>query len=745
MSTDTNTDTATHFRTCPLCEATCGLEITTKDGAITRIRGDRDDVFSKGFICPKGSTLKQLHADPDRVRTPLIKRDGKFVEATWPEAFAAVAEGLGHVWADGDRNAVAIYLGNPSAHTLAGTLFGSQLVKALQTKNVYSASTVDQMPKHASSGFLFGNPGALPIPDLDRTDYLLMLGANPFESNGSLCTAPDFPGRMAAIRQRGGKVVVVDPRRTKSVAAADEHVAIRPGTDALWLAALITEIHDAGLVDLAALGPITNGFNRTFDLLAPFTPESVAAHTRISADTTRRIAREFASSRTAVAYGRIGTHTTEYGTLASWLADVLNIVTGNLDRPGGAMFPTPAHGRPAKRQAPGVRPTGRGFSTGRWTSRVGDRPEVRGEFPAAVLADEITTTGPGQVRALITNSGNPVRSCPDSEQMDAAFASLEFMVSVDIYVNETTRHADVILPSPSPLAKPHFDLAFYGLSVRNVANYSAPMHPADDPSEPGLDEHEIVAKLILIAMGMGADADASLVTDTMIASLATQAGLDPDEAAASRSHLPPVEAIIDLLVQTGPYEGLGIEQLRQSPHGIDLGPLKPRIDEILRTTSGNIELCPDAIAADVPRLVALLDGAPDDGLLLVGRRHLRSNNSWMHNLEVLVKGRSRCTLQVHPTDAHALGLHEGVDARLASDVGEVVATVEITDEVAPGTVSLPHGWGHDAPGTRNAIAATTAGVNSNILTSGAITDPLSGNARLNAIPVTITALDVVGV
>lgn len=731
----------THFRTCPLCEATCGLEITTDDdGAVTRIRGDRDDVFSKGFICPKGSTLKQLHADPDRLRTPLIKRDGRFVAVGWDEAFRAVADGLGRVWSDGDRDAVALYLGNPSAHTLAGTMFGAQLVKAFQTKNLYSASTVDQMPKHVSSGLMFGNAGALPVPDLDRTDYLLMLGANPFESNGSLCTAPDFPGRMAAIRERGGRIVVVDPRRTKSADAADEHLAIRPGSDALWLAALVTEVDRAGLVDLGRLGPDVDGVDRALAALTPFTAESVAAHTRIDAATTRRIAMEFASAPSAVAYGRIGTHTTEFGTLASWLADVLSTVTGNLDRPGGAMFPRPAHGRPAKPRVAGEpRTPGRGFTTGRWSSRVHGYPEARGELPAATLPDEILTPGPGKVRALVTNSGNPVRSCPDSDRWDEALADLDFMVSVDIYLNETTRHADVILPSPSPFAKPHLDLAFGGLSVRNVVNYSPPLHAVDDPTEPGMEEHDIVAKLILIASGMGPDADASIVTSMMLAGLAQQAGLDPDAAAAERAGMTPVEAILDLMLATGPYDGLGIERLRNEPHGIDLGPLEPRLDEVLRTTSGLVELAPEPLLGDVARLAAQLDAPPDDGLLLVGRRHLRSNNSWMHNLEVLVKGRARCTLQIHPDDAAVAGVVDGGDIEIASSAGALIAVAEVTDEVAAGTVSLPHGWGHGAEGTRGQVAARTAGVNSNVLTGGDVLDPLSGNARLNAIPVTVSA------
>ena len=709
-----------------------------KDGEITRIRGDREDVFSKGFICPKGSTLKQLHADPDRVRTPLIKRNGEFVPATWDEAFEAVAEGFGKIWEAGDRNAIAVYLGNPTAHSMAGAMFAPPLIKAIKTNNLFSASTVDQMPKHVSSGFLFGGPNAIPVPDLDRTDYLLMLGANPLESNGSICTAPDFPGRLEAIRSRGGKVLTVDPRRTKTADASDEYLPIRPGTDALWLAALVTEINTAGLVDPGRLRPILDGLDETLQILAPFTADSVAAHTRISPEDTRRIARELGEAPTAAVYGRIGTHTTEYGTLASWLVEVLNIVTGNLDSAGGAMFPEPAFGAPTTGRTPG----GRGFQTGRWTSRVSEHPEVRGEFPVAALAEEIDTPGPGQVRGLLTSGGNPVRSCPNSERLDAAFAQLEFMVSIDIYINETTRHADVILPSPSALAKPHFDFAFYGLSVRNIANYSPPLHDADDATEPGMDEHEIFARLTLIASGLGAQADPEMMYSMMLQTVAERGGLNAEEeqTAATAAKYTGVEAILDLMLRTGPYEGLDLAALLAAPHGIDLGPLKSRLPEMLRTASGHIEMAHPSITADVPRLVLLLDSVPDDRLLLVGRRHLRSNNSWMHNISVLVKGKQRCTLQLNPVDASELGILDGQDASLQSETGKVVALVEITDEVAIGTVSLPHGWGHDAPGTVGSVAAGTPGVNSNLLTGDQFIDPLSGNARLNAIPVTVAAI-----
>ena len=728
----------THFRTCPLCEATCGLEITTKAGAITRIRGDREDVFSKGFICPKGSTLKQLHADPDRVRTPLIKRNGQFEPATWEEAFAEIESRLGHIWDGGTRNNVGLYLGNPSAHTVAGTMFGKPLIQALKTQNLFSASTVDQMPKHVSSGLMFGNPGAMPVPDLDRTDYLLMLGANPSESNGSLCTAPDFPARLEAIAARG-TLVVVDPRRTKSALLATEHITIRPGTDALWLAALLNVIltEELGRFSPENPDPVTGvRFSQVEQLaerVAPFTPEAVAAHCRVDPGVTRRIAHELAAAPTAAVYGRIGVHTTEFGTMASWLTDVLNIVTGNLDSPGGAMFPSPAFARDARGRSGG----GRGFVTGRWSSAVSGHPEVRGELPVAALAEEIEQTGPDRIRALITNSGNPVRSCPDSTRLDAALGSLEFMVSIDIYINETTRHADVLLPSPSPLAKPHFDFAFYGLSVRNVVNYSAPLHPATDPTEPGMDEHEILARLALIASGMGATAEPSLLYSLMFDEVCRSAGLEPESVLAELSHLGPVERIIDVMLRSGPYDGLSMQRLLDSPHGIDLGPLEPRCNEILRTASGAVEVAPAVMLADLGRLEDLLNSPPSTDLLLVGRRHLRSNNSWMHNLSVLTKGANRCTLQVHPADAARLGIVDAPTAEIATAAGRCIAELEVTDEVAQGTVSLPHGWGHEHPEVWGEIARATVGVNSNQLTDDAHIDPISGNARLNAIPCTV--------
>jgi len=747
--TDTETDLEVHHRTCPLCEATCGLEITTRGDQVVRIRGDRDNPFSQGFICPKGSSLKQLHEDPDRLRAPLIRRGddpatATWDEVSWPEAFAEVERGLTGVLDAHGRDAVALYFGNPSAHTLAGVLYNRTIVKALGSRNLYSASTVDQMPKHVSSGLMFGNPLFIPVPDLDRTDYLLMLGANPWESNGSLCTAPDFPGRVKAIQARGGKVVVVDPRRSRTAEEADEHVAIRPGADAHLLVAMANVVVTDGLVDLGPVADHVAGLDDVCAAVAPFTPDAVAPLCGIEADVIRRLAREVAAAPSAAVYGRIGTHTVEFGTLASWAVDLLNALTGNLDRPGGAMFPLAAHDRAGRKGS------GRGFVIGRHHSRVKGFPEVKGEFPVAALAGEIETEGEGQVRALITVAGNPVVSTPNAGRLDAALSQLEFMVSVDIYLNETTRRANVVLPPPSALQRSEYALAFYSLAVHNFADWSPPLFEPTSPME-----HEIMAKLALIASGQGAVADTAVIDEMMIAGVLQGAMKGDDSPIADRSldelvgllsgHSA-IDNLVDAMIRTGPYgdwfgavpDGLSLTVLEANPHGFDLGPLQPRIPEALRTPSGKVELAPEPILGDLARLEASLARHVNGDLVLVGRRHLRSNNSWMHNVNVLVKGKERCTLQVHPDDAANLGLTDGANAEVASRVGKLVAPVEITDAIRPGVVSLPHGWGHDLPGAQLDVARAHAGVNSNILTDEDQIDPLSGNAVLNGIPVTVS-------
>ncbi|WP_217566450.1 molybdopterin oxidoreductase family protein [Streptomyces sp. GbtcB7] len=741
-------DSRTALRVCPLCEATCGLTLTIEGTRVTGARGDRDDVFSKGFICPKGASFGAADGDPDRLRTPLVRTDGELREATWQEAFDAIAAGLGPIVEQYGPHALGIVLGNPNVHTMAGALYPPVLLTALRTHNVFTASTLDQMPKHVSSGLLYGDANAIPVPDLDHTDHLLLIGANPLESNGSLCTAPDFPGKLKALRARGGTLTVIDPRTTRTAKLADRHVTVRPGTDALLLAAMTYVLFEEKLVDLRDLAPHVQDVEELATAIRDFTPEAASEACDVDADTIRALARELAAAPTAAVYGRIGSCTVPHGTLASWLVDVLNILTGNLDRPGGALFPQAATDKTPRPAGPG-----RGFALGRWHSRVSRHPEAKGELPLAALAEEIDTATPegSPVRALIAIAANPVLSAPDGNRLDKALDSLDFMVSVDPYLNETARHADVVLPPPPPSQSAHHDFAFNTLAVRNQVRYNRPAVPL----EPGrMAETEILARLVLAATGMhGADpsaVDAMVIDSTLGKAVQDPHGpvheRDPKELATRLTGENGPERRLDMMLRLGPYgegfgarpDGLSLEKLLAHPHGIDLGPLRPRLPRPLKTRSGKIELLPAPIVDDLPRLRAALRERPA-AIVLVGRRHLRSNNSWMHNVPALTGGTNRCTLHIHPEDAARLGLADGAAVRVKGAGGEVVAPAEVTDTVRRGVVSLPHGWGHDRPGTRMSHAALDPGVNVNQLLDGSLLDPLSGTAVLNGVPVELAA------
>ncbi|OQR59227.1 molybdopterin-binding oxidoreductase [Streptomyces maremycinicus] len=734
----------TALRICPLCEATCGLTLTIEGTKVTGARGDRDDVFSKGFICPKGASFGAVDGDPDRLRTPLVRRDGELREATWEEAFDAVAAGIRPVVERYGPHSVGVVLGNPNVHTMAGALYPAVLIAGLGTRSLFTASTVDQMPKHVSSGLLYGDANAIPVPDLDHTDHLLLIGANPLESNGSLCTAADFPGKLKALKARGGTLTVIDPRRTRTAKLADRHIAIRPGTDALLLAAMAQVLFEELLVDPGETAPHLEGLEELAEAVREFTPEAVSAACDVDAPLIRTLARELAAAPAAAVYGRIGSCTVPYGTLASWLVDVLNILTGNLDRPGGALFPQAATDRTPRPAGPG-----HGFRLARWHSRVSRHPEAKGELPLSALAEEIDTATEGgePIRALVAVAANPVLSAPDGDRLDKALDSLDFMVSVDPYLNETSRHADVVLPPPPPSQSPHHDFAFNTLAVRNQVRYSRPAVPL----EPGrMAETEILARLTLAATGMHG-ADPSAVDDLVIGQTLGKAvrephspvhGRDPRELAAQLTGETGPERRLDMMLRLGPYgdgfgtrpDGLGLARLLAHPHGIDLGPLRPRLPQPLKTRSGRIELLPRPIVDDLPRLREGLLRQPD-ALVLVGRRHLRSNNSWMHNVPALTGGTNRCTLHIHPEDAERLGVADGAPVRVKGAGGEVTAPAEVTDGVRRGVVSLPHGWGHDRPGTRLSHAAADPGVNVNQLLDGSLLDPLSGNAVLNGVPV----------
>lgn len=746
-----------HLRTCPLCEAMCGLRITVEAGKVRDIRADPDDVWSQGYICPKGSTLGHLYEDPDRLRRPLVKdANGIHQEVSWEEAFAEIERRLRPVLESDGAAAVGSYIGNPTAHNISlgyyvGAFIG--MSQAAGLTQLYSAGTVDQWPNNVVSALLYGSMWTITVPDVERSDYLLMLGANPSASQGSLLAIRDVMGRLAALRKRGGKLVVVDPRRTRTAEAADQWVGIHPGTDALFLFAILQTLAEEKLIRTPAeLADKVVGLEAVLRMAAEFTPERVAKRCGIDAATIRGIARDLAASKRGAVYGRIGTCTQEFGTLAQWLIEVLNIAIGTLDRAGGKMFPKPVTWSLINVKPPDQ--PAEGWQFGRWNSRVRGAPEILGQFPVSCMAEEIVTPGPGQIRALITLAGNPVISAPDSAALDAALPSLDCMISVDNALNETTRHAHVILPGLAALEQGHHDDLLWQFAVRSVAHWSDPIFP---PEEGRPAEWQILLRLAGTMLGMPASEDHTEELDEaflagVLATL-TEAPYSPlhnrnaEEIAAALSGRGP-ERLLDLGIRMGPFgedfgnqpDGLTLARVKEHPHGLDLGELQEnRLDEVLRTESGKIELIHEHLTADLARLRDSID-RPHPDLVLTSRRHLRSNNSWMHNVHSLLKGPERCTLLMHPQDAERFGILHGGKARVRSESGELIVQAEISDEMMPGVVSLPHGWGHDLPGTRMAIAATRPGVNSNRLNPGTLIDVASGNAVVNGVPVVVEAV-----
>ena len=695
--------------TCPLCEAACGILVDLDGERIRSIRGDADDSFSRGYICPKAAAIPDIHNDPDRVRTPLIREGTRWHEASWDDALDRAAEGLAHVRRQHGRDSVAIYYGNPVAHSLGLITHALTFARALRTRNVYSASSADQIPQMLVSLRMFGHQALIPVPDLDRTNFLLVFGANPIVSNGSLMTAPDMKRRLRAIRDRGGRVVVVDPRRTETAEAADEHVPIRPGTDALLLAAMLHVVFAERTVDTGRLESRIKNLDALASLVRELSPELVAPRTGVSAETTRRLAAEFARTERAACYGRVGLCTQRHGTLASWLVQALNLVTRHVDEVGGMMFTTPAFDVVSILSRMGLRGT-----SDRWRSRVRHLPEFGGELPVATLADEIETPGAGRIRGLITIAGNPVLSAPNGGRLDRALASLEHVVAVDLYLNETTRHAHVLLPPAPPLSRGHYDLALYAFAVRNVAKYSEPVVERQSSER---HDWEIVA-----------DLSARMFAPRVLRWLATR---------ALRAVHP--ERLLDAGLRFGPHR-LTLAQLRRSPHGVDLGPLEPgRMVRSIGTADGKIDIAPADFTREArDRLLVDVKAETNGDLLLIGRRQLRSNNSWMHNSHRLVKGKPRCTLLIHPHDATGRGLADGDVVRLESKAAAVTVAIEVTDTMLPGVVSLPHGWGHTRAGTQLTVAHHHPGTSMNDVTSEFDIDTLSGTAAFNGVAVSVT-------
>lgn len=687
----------TVYRACNLCEAICGLEIKVAGDRILSIRGDEADPFSRGHICPKAVALKDIHEDPDRLRRPIKRTGDTWQEIGWDEAIALAADKLAAISLAHGNNAVGFYAGNPSVHNVGTLLSVPMLSRVLKTKSAFSATSVDQLPQQLVSYLMFGHQFLIPIPDIDHTQHLLILGANPIASNGSMMTVPDVARRLKAIGQRGGKVVVIDPRRTETAEIADEHHFIVPGSDAALLMALINTIRCEGLTRIRHADQL-EGLEAALEVIAHVDAATAARVTGISAIDITRMAREFAAAPSAVCYGRIGTTLQAYGALCQWLVQLLNIITGNLDQVGGALPTQPL----APITGPGTRPGH--FAA--WRSRVSGLPEFSGELPSAALAEEILTPGEGQIRGLVTVCGNPVLSTPNGRQLDTALAGLEFMVCIDIYLNETTRHADLILPPASSLSHDHYDYVFNAFAVRNVTRFNSAIWPRA--------EHERYDWEIFTALA---------------AALAPKLNREFTPVAA------PAILIGGMLKLAG--APLRMNDLLVAPHGIDLGPLQPSLFSRLETRDKRVDCAPQAIVDDILRFDRDLLGKAPANLTLIGRRHVRSNNSWMHNSHRLVKGKPRHQLQMHPADLAARNLVDGQLVEVRSRVGSITVAVQSTPDMMPGVACLPHGWGHNRSGTRLNLAQQHAGASYNDLSDERLIDAVSGNAALNGMPIEV--------
>ncbi len=670
-----------------MCEAICGLEIELEGNVVKSIRGDLKDPFSKGHICPKATALADMNTDPNRLRTPVRRTDTGWESISWEAAFTEVAAKLTAIKARDGANAIASFIGNPAVHNSGTLLSMPSLLRAIGSKNRFSATSVDQLPQQVMSGLMLGNPNLLPVPDITRTKYWLILGANPFASNGSLMTAPGVKDHFKNILARGGKIVVIDPRKTETAKAASEHFFIKPGTDAFLLLAMIHTLFAENLVRMGKLEGFTDGIKEIREAVKPFSPERIAARVGISSENIKRLTREFSSSDSAVAYGRIGLSIQKFGAVCQWLVYTLNILTGNFDRAGGMMFPAPAFET--------VRSKG-DWIFGRTQTRVRGLPETNGEFPVAALAEEILTDGQDQVRAFVITCGNPILSTPNGKNLETALESLEFMVAIDPYITETTRHAHIILPPAMGLETEHYDVTFLSLAVQNYVKYSQITIPK---AESAMYDWEIIGEL---SQRMGGEAPKN-----------------------------PAE-IINAGLGRGRYE-LSLKQLLEQPHGIDLGELTEQCPERIQNPEKRIRLAPGLVLTDLERLENELEQT-QSGFVLIGRRELRSNNSWMHHVSRLNRDQPRCTALLHPDDAAQLGANNGSSLQISSRVGSIEIPLEISADMARGVVSIPHGYGHEK---RNDVATHAKGISINDLTDNHELD-ISGNAALNGTRVQIS-------
>ncbi|GFD69099.1 oxidoreductase [Alteromonas sp. KUL106] len=724
--TVSNAEQQLHYSTCTLCEAMCGIEVATKGQQILSIKGDKDNPFSQGHICPKASALKDLYDDPDRLKRPVKRVDDTWEEITWDEAFDLIANNLHHIQQAHGNNAVGVYLGNPNAHNMGSILFGPYFYRALKSHNRYSATSVDQLPHHIVSRRLFGHISQIPIPDIDNTQHFMIIGGNPLASNGSIMTVPNVKKRLKAIQKRGGKVVVIDPKRSETADISCEHHFIRPGSDVLLLLAMLHVLFEKQLHRVDAILPYAEDIKEVENYVRDYSPQKVSEFIGISASQVTQLVLDFCHAESAVCYGRMGASVQAFGTLTQYLIMLFNMLTGNLDKRGGMMFTQPA--------ADVLPVSGKG-SMGGFTSRVRGLPAFAGEYPVACLAEEILTPGEGQIKAMVIGAGNPVVTTPNAEQLDKAFAQLDFMVAVDFYITETSRHADVILPPVTALERDHYDIVFHNFAVRNFAKYSEAVVDIDKDQLTDWQIYLSLAERLDALNGKSTAHYAALwekqpkgvVDDLLKAGLY---GRNANKYKDADTHSNETSTVI-------PAEGLSIETLKAHPHGIDLGPLQPSLPHALFHEDKKVHLDFDYFMADLNRVNTHFFERENQSqsMVLIGRRHIKTNNSWLHNSPRMVKGNNRCTLQLHPDDGAKYGIGDGDEVNVKSRVGQLTIEAEITDAMMPGVVSIPHGWGHNKKGIKLSVASQHPGVNTNILTDDLQVDELSGNAVLNGVPV----------
>ncbi|NVK38048.1 MAG: molybdopterin-dependent oxidoreductase [Gammaproteobacteria bacterium] len=700
--------TTTHYRTCNLCEAMCGLKVEHQGTKILSIKGDENDPFSQGHICPKAVALQDLYEDPDRLKMPMERTENGWQEISWKEAFDKAAAGIAKIQKQHGKNALGVYLGNPNVHNLGGMLTIRHILTALKTRTRFSATSVDQLPHHIVAYHLFGHQLRIPVPDINRTDHMVIMGANPLASNGSIMTVANVRQKIKDIKKRGGKVVVIDPRKTETADLASEHHFIRPASDVVLLLAMVNHLFSHNLIKPSRALDLAKGYEAIGEQVKPFSLEYAEQHTGIAAKDIAKMVEEFCAADKAVLYGRMGVSVQEFGLLSQYLIMLFNLLTGSLDEEGGMMFPTPA--------ADIVANSGPGYFNKR-QSRVRGLPDFNGEFPVACLSEEILTQGEGQIKAMFTVAGNPVLSTPNGQQLDVALESLDFMVCVDYYLNETTRHANIILPPVSPIERDHYDISFHNLAVHNTAKFSQAMFKTPKNARHDWQIYLELAKRLQPKL--------PFMQKIM---RGVTAVFGPN-------------FLLDAMLKRGPHKNLSLKALKQQPHGVDLGPLQSGLPRVLKHKDKTIHLNQEFYFADLARLKDKFDHASTsqdaNDALLIGRRHVRSNNSWMHNSQRLVKGKSRCTLLIHPDHAQQLNIVDGQSVQVTSRVGQVVIAAEVSDEIMPGVVSIPHGWGHNRKGTNQSIADANAGVSVNDLTDDHMIDGLSGNAAVNGVPVTL--------